>query len=142
VCSRIDICKLLGYSINKTEAAVFSCRLCFLGAFPFISLILSRPIIVFNQQCNSTVFALAFNKLAVFKTFSGKSSITPHTDDNFPFKLFINYMVKIHTFRRVTPPPFWYAVFRGGLGGTQYAKGRYAVRKNPVISYADINFYF
>ena len=37
-------------------------------------------------------------------------------------------------------PPFWYAVFRGCLGGTQYAKGRYAVRKNPVISYADINF--
>jgi len=24
---------------NKTEAAVFSCRLCFLGAFSFISLI-------------------------------------------------------------------------------------------------------
>ena len=24
---------------NKTEAAVFSCRLCFLRAFPFISLI-------------------------------------------------------------------------------------------------------
>ena len=25
-------------SFNKTEAAVFSCRLCFLRAFPFISL--------------------------------------------------------------------------------------------------------
>ena len=25
-----------------------------------------------------------------------------------------------------------------GLDGTQYAKGRYAVRKNHVISYADI----
>jgi len=42
---------------------------------------------------------------------------------------------------RVTPP-FWYAVFRGNLDGTQYAKGRYAVRRNSVISYADINFYF
>ena len=43
---------------------------------------------------------------------------------------------------RVTPP-FWYAVFRGGgLDGTQYAKGWYAVRRNSVISYADINFYF
>ena len=47
---------------------------------------------------------------------------------------------------RVTPP--WYAVFRsvcvcgGGLDGTQYAKGRYAVRRHSVISYADINFYF
>jgi len=30
----------------------------------------------------------------------------------------------------------------GGLDGTQYAKGRYAVRRNFVISYADINFYF
>jgi len=28
------------------------------------------------------------------------------------------------------------------LDGKQYAKGRYAVRKNPVISYADIIFYF
>ena len=27
-------------SFNKTEAAVFSCRLCFLRAFPFISLII------------------------------------------------------------------------------------------------------
>jgi len=26
-------------SFNKTEAAVFSCRLCFLRAFPFISLV-------------------------------------------------------------------------------------------------------
>jgi len=40
------------------------------------------------------------------------------------------------------PPPFWYAVFGGGLDGTQYAKGWYAVRRNSVISYADINFYF
>jgi len=30
---------LLMNSFNKTEAAVFSCRLCFLRAFPFISLI-------------------------------------------------------------------------------------------------------
>ena len=37
-------------------------------------------------------------------------------------------------------PPFWYAVFRGDLDGTQYAKGRYAVRRNSVISYADIIF--
>jgi len=29
---------LLMNGFNKTEAAVFSCRLCFLGAFPFISL--------------------------------------------------------------------------------------------------------
>jgi len=40
------------------------------------------------------------------------------------------------------PPPFWYAVFWGDLDGTQYAKGRYAVRRNSVILYANINFYF
>ena len=43
----------------------------------------------------------------------------------------------------VDTPLFWYAVFWGGdLDGTQYAKGRYAARRNSVISYADINFYF
>jgi len=31
---------LLMNDFSKTEAAVFSCRLCFLRAFPFISLIL------------------------------------------------------------------------------------------------------
>jgi len=41
---------------------------------------------------------------------------------------------------RVTSP-LWYAVF-SFLHGTQYAKGRYAVRINSVISYADINVYF
>jgi len=30
-------------SFNKTEAAVFSCRLCFRGAFPFISLLCLEP---------------------------------------------------------------------------------------------------
>jgi len=29
-------------SFNKTEVAVFSCRLCFLMAFPFISLIIIK----------------------------------------------------------------------------------------------------
>ena len=30
---------LLMNGFNETEAAVFSCKLCFLGAFPFISFI-------------------------------------------------------------------------------------------------------
>ena len=30
----------------------------------------------------------------------------------------------------------------GLLDGTQYAEGRYAVHKHPVILYADIKFYF
>ena len=33
-------------------------------------------------------------------------------------------------------PPLWFAVFRGVLGRTQYAKGQYAVRINSVKSYA------
>ena len=43
---------------------------------------------------------------------------------------------------RVTPP-FWYAVLiEGFFNGTQYAKGWYALRRNSVISYADIIFSF
>jgi len=37
---------------------------------------------------------------------------------------------------RVNPPPLVRSI-QGIIDGTQYAKGRYAVRKNPVISYAD-----
>ena len=42
--------------------------------------------------------------------------------------LFIIYSLKGDILSmRVTPPPlFWYAVFRGVLDGTQYAKGWYA----------------
>ena len=36
-------------SFNKTEAAVFLCRLCFLRAFPFISLI------CYNLTCNALI---------------------------------------------------------------------------------------
>jgi len=43
------------------------------------------------------------------------------------------------TSMRVTPPLLVRNI-QGCLGGTQYAKDRYAVRKNPVLSYADINF--
>ena len=39
-------------------------------------------------------------------------------------------------------PPFGTQYSGGDLDGTQYAKGRYTVRRNSVILYADINFYF
>ena len=68
-----------------------------------------------------------------------------------PFMFLMSYFIsKLHVLfhcqiarfntRGWHPPPFWYAVFRGDLDGTQYAKGRYAVRRNSVISYADIIF--
>ena len=38
-------------------------------------------------------------------------------------------------------PTFGTQYSEGALDGTQYAKGWYAVRRNSVISYADINFY-
>ena len=41
---------LLMNSSNKTEAVVFSCRLCFMGAFPFISLIKLRCQRNFNNK--------------------------------------------------------------------------------------------
>jgi len=40
---------LLMNSFNKTEAAVFSCRLCFLRAFPFISLLLLKLNLYFKH---------------------------------------------------------------------------------------------
>ena len=47
-----------------------------------------------------------------------------------------------HTFNSLIftkyPTPFWYR----GVDSTQYEKGQYAVRKHPVISYANIKFYF
>ena len=39
---------LLMNSFNKTEAAVFSCRLCFLRAFPFISLVKKEYIPIYS----------------------------------------------------------------------------------------------
>jgi len=39
-------------------------------------------------------------------------------------------------------PPFGTQFSGGVLDGTHYAKGRYAVRRNYVISFGDINFYF
>jgi len=40
----------------------------------------------------------------------------------------------------MTPLPPLVRSIQGGF--RRYAKGRYAVRRNSVISYADINFYF
>ena len=40
------------------------------------------------------------------------------------------------------PPPLVRSIQRGVLDCTHYAKGRYAVRENPVLSFADIIFYF
>jgi len=44
--------KLLMNSFNKTEAAVFSCRLCFLRAFPFICLNPTRAVdlVIFKKM--------------------------------------------------------------------------------------------
>ena len=44
---------LLMNSFNKTEAAVFSCRLCFLRAFPFISLI--KPLKLFVRTATGYI---------------------------------------------------------------------------------------
>ena len=50
---------LLMNSFNKTEAAVFSCRLCFLRAFPFISLVS----LVYPYKCSMSF--LMFDCLSV-----------------------------------------------------------------------------
>ena len=50
-----DHALLLMNGFNKTEAAVFSCRLCFLRAFPFISLIL---LVFIYFDCHKTTLIL------------------------------------------------------------------------------------
>jgi len=39
------------------------------------------------------------------------------------------------------PTPIFRTQYSIFLDGMQYAKGRYAVREHPIISYPDINFY-
>ena len=57
------------------------------------------------------------------------------------FAIYKNTNKKLNkSFLKVTPPPFWYGVFRRVSERRQYAKTKYAVRKN-VISYADHKFY-
>jgi len=46
--------KFYAFIFNKTEAAVFSCRLCFLRAFPFISLIST----CYKQTMNNKVYVI------------------------------------------------------------------------------------
>jgi len=52
-------------SFNKTEAAVFSCRLCFLRAFPFISFLFkyltTHAVCHFKPRCNMNVSYLVLN---------------------------------------------------------------------------------
>jgi len=51
-------------SFNKTEAAVFSCRLCFLRAFPFISFIITlKGTIIAEQHGYILVYFLLVNLL-------------------------------------------------------------------------------
>ena len=51
-----------------------------------------------------------------------------------------SYLLTVH-FEGDTP--LFGTQYSGGiLDGTQYAKGRYAVRESLLISYADINSYF
>jgi len=59
-------------SVNKTEAAVFSCRLCFLRAFPFISLtcdnasnmnVAARNMDIMKFGCFAQILNLAAGKL-------------------------------------------------------------------------------
>jgi len=66
------------------------------------------------------------------------------TDTDNDFNLFISSFTLFtpYIYEGDTPSPFGTQYSGGDLDGTQYAKGRYAIRRNSVISYADINFYF
>jgi len=49
---------ILLYSFNKTGAAVFSCRLCFLRAFPFISFIIVFVLVAFIWNVYACIIIL------------------------------------------------------------------------------------
>jgi len=53
-------------SFNKTEAAVFSCRLCFLRAFPFISLIvlLDLEMLILSTECLAWIYNYIVGNIA------------------------------------------------------------------------------
>jgi len=54
-------------SLNKTETAVFSCRLCFLRAFPFISLININGGDVQRKNVVNNVAELYYDRKCPFK---------------------------------------------------------------------------
>ena len=62
-----------------------------------------------------------------------------HNFDHCKYEIELHVVKILIAYRRVTPP-FLVRSIQGGF--RQYAKGRYAVRRDSVISYADINFYF
>jgi len=68
---------LLMNGFNKTEAAVFSCRLCFLRAFPFISLLFQ--LVIMGKESNHLTRPKAYEKL-FFKLTQRTRKILLHND--------------------------------------------------------------
>ena len=71
-------------SFNKTEAAVFSCRLCFLRAFPVISLSTDSNVIIwspkrpmFKGHVKSHVEGLYFHARWVYGHYTASANIRP-----------------------------------------------------------------
>jgi len=60
-------------SFNKTEAAIFLCRLCFLRVFPFISLkeLVSKGFSFTNLRAPAKLYLQSHNKLTINKCLSG-----------------------------------------------------------------------
>jgi len=85
-------------------------------------------------ECNAEIKPVSqcYTKYSHLTTTQNNKFLIPHSKIKHHMNSF---------FEGDTPPPFC-TKYSGVLDGTQYAKGRYAVRKNPVMSYADINFYF
>ena len=92
---------ILMNSFNKTEATVFSCRLCFLRAFPFISLILLFIVVVDNGVFNAFVLSTltVFTKVFYVVVFSPTIKI--------PCILLVRngYILHVNHIKAVKPTP-------------------------------------
>ena len=72
----------------KTEAAVFSCRLCFLRAFPFISLI---------STLFTTFFLLTTSLLFIFRVTDTRVYIKMHSKYNHVLKECVHFPTRIQS---------------------------------------------
>ena len=71
---------LLMNSFNKTEAAVFSFRLCFLRAFPFVSFFIFKLLKkMYNESFSVTLFTFCCVEIDVYlKCFSKNQDAAPY----------------------------------------------------------------
>ena len=111
----------------------------------------SGPCSFRQEYCWKFYFENLFLSLYSLPYTTTSSTPRDHTDSHYKYHHYgVNFKTSIWIARHVVQvwhywewhPPFSSQYSGGGVDGTQYAKGRYAVCRNSVISYADNKFYF